>query len=192
MPVPRLVRTLLVCMLAVLPLVAAAPVDDREANGDPTPAMQPLKKAATLRVRLRDGTKLAGKATAFNADGFDFAPDAAKGETAPAARTVRWLDVLPADLEGTAGKILDEKRAEELLLKGELLIVAGREKAGTAALERAVKLDASLKTRANDARDRATAAVLNAAHEEQLAKLRVGDGLSQREGTNGTTCANGI
>ena len=157
-----LFRVLLVavaCVTTTAPAAFASRGDDTPApaSGDPAPAMQPLKKPASLRVRLRDGTKLAGKATAFNADGFDFAPDAAKGETAPAARTVRWLDVLPADLEGAAGTILDEKRAAELLLKGELLIVAGREKAGTAALERAVKLDASLKTRANEARDRAAA-----------------------------------
>jgi len=178
MSAPRdLFRLLLVaaaCAVATMPSAAAPLRDDTPApaSGDPAPAMQPLKKPASLRLRLRDGKKLVGKATAFNGEGFEFMPDAARGEAAPAARTVRWLDVLPADLEGAAGKILDEKRAEELLLKGELLIVAGREKAGITALERAVKLDAALKARANEARDRAVATVADAAHAEQLAKLR--------------------
>jgi hypothetical protein len=178
MSAPRVFfRVLLVavaCVTTIAPSAAAPLRDDTlaPASGDPAPAMQPLKKLASLRLRLRDGTKLVGKATAFNGEGFEFMPDAASGEAAPVARTVRWLEVLPADLEGAASKILDEKRAEELLLKGELLIVAGREKAGITALERAVKLDAALKARANEARDRAVATVADAAHAEQLAKLR--------------------
>lgn len=134
--------------------------------------MQPLKKPVSVRARLRDGAKIAGKASAFDGDGFEFTPDAAKGDAQPAARTVRWLDVLPGDLESLAAKLLDEKRAAELLLKGELLFMAGRVKPGAAAIERAVKLDASLKDRAEAARARAEATLLDLAHAEQVAKFR--------------------
>jgi hypothetical protein len=134
----------------------------------PACATNTLAKPATIRARLRDGARIEGRATAFGADGFTFEERAKRGAPPVAPRAILWSSVLPDDLESLAGKVLDAKKPAELLLKAELLAVAGRGKAADAAFERVLRADRALAPEVEAAKARARERVADAEHAERL------------------------
>ena len=144
----RFVSILLATFALLSPLAAApaqrattpAPADDtKEASTDTSsdaaklafPRTE-LAKPVQVKFRLRDGKRMNGKVIAFDGDAFE---GAASGDDA-LPRTL-WSNVHMDDLESLAGKILDEKSVDQLILKGELLLSVGRVKAAGAAFDRA-------------------------------------------------------
>jgi hypothetical protein len=99
-----------------------------------------LKKPEQVKFRSRDGKRVNGKVVAFDGDAFE---GPASGEGA-LARTP-WSSVHADDLESLAGRILDEKDVDELILKGELLMSIGRVKPADAAFDRAERAAKALK-----------------------------------------------
>lgn len=159
-----------VAMLVLALCAAVPPASD-------TPGSEPLKRPVSFRIEMRDGTRVRGKASAFDHEGFDGegsseAPsDKSRRAEKPTPFTrARWIDIAPDDLEDLLGRLLDERRAEHLLLKGELLLTIGRDTAGSQALAKAIKLDPALKPRADDARARSIESARRAEHAEYLAR----------------------
>lgn len=158
------------------PCAGAPPVTDAAAPAATHPK-ETLKKPVSFRLQLRDGSRARGKATAFDGEGFDGegtleAPeDKSKRTKKPATFTrARWIDIVPDDLEDLVAKLFDERQADDLLLKGELLLMVGKEAAGAQALAKAVKLDAALKPKAEEARARSVEAAQRAEQAEYLAR----------------------
>lgn len=139
-----------------------------EESPSPACATTTLAKPEAIRARLRDGTKLEGRATAFGADGFTFEERVKRGAEAAPARAILWSAVLPDDLESLAGKVLDARKPAELLLKAELLAVAGRGKAADAAFERVLRADRALAGEVAAAKARARERLADAEHAERL------------------------
>jgi len=166
-------------------LLAASPAAWQETTPDeaPRPATkESLKRPEQIRVKLRDGSRVRAKVTAFDAEGFDGEgtvepPEPRRGEKKSDSKPTpftraRWLDVAPDELEALAGRILDEKQADDLALKGELLLAIGEGSAAEKAFTRALKLDAAMKDRVAAARDRAAARAATAEAEARAAKHR--------------------
>lgn len=150
---------------------------------------EPLRKAVTVRFETRDGDRVGGKAVAFDGEAFELegavseserkakgpksaevAKDAGVTKNAGGARRVRWLEVAPDGLAALAGKILDEKQADDSALLGELLLAIGDEKNANRAFDRARKADPSLAARIDGAHARAARAAAEAEHAEFAAR----------------------
>lgn len=185
----RFVSILLATFALLSPLAAApaqrattpAPADDtKEASTDTSsdaaklafPRTE-LAKPVQVKFRLRDGKRMNGKVIAFDGDAFE---GAASGDDA-LPRTL-WSNVHMDDLESLAGKILDEKSVDQLILKGELLLSVGRVKAAGAAFDRAERVAKALKVAAaSDAKSRIAGArtrgadkLIDAEHDFRLTK----------------------
>ena len=132
-----------------------------------------LRKPVQVKFRLRDGKRMNGKVIAFDGDAFE---GAASGDDA-LPRTL-WSNVHMDDLESLAGKILDEKSVDQLILKGELLLSVGRVKAAGAAFDRAERAakvlpDAAArdaKLRIAGARTRGSNQLIDAEHALRITK----------------------
>ena len=185
----RFVSILLATFALLSPLAAApaqratmpAPADDtKEASTDTSsdaaklafPRTE-LAKPVQVKFRLRDGKRMNGKVIAFDGDAFE---GAASGDDA-LPRTL-WSNVHMDDLESLAGKILDEKSVDQLILKGELLLSVGRVKAAGAAFDRAERAakvlpDAAArdaKLRIAGARTRGSNQLIDAEHALRITK----------------------
>lgn len=183
--VPNLFAT-----FALLSLLAAAPAQ-RATTGAPTDNAKEaptdtsndaakltfprteLAKPTQVKFRLRDGKRMNGKVIAFDGDAFE-------GTTSGdgALPRTKWSDVHMDDLESLAGKILDEKDVDQLILKGELLLSVGRVKAADAAFDRAERAAKALKgAAASDAKSRIAGArvrgadkLIDAEHDFRITK----------------------
>lgn len=158
------------------------------AEGDaaaPTPACatSTLEKPVAIRVDLRDGTKLDGRATAFGADGFMVQVSAKKGQAAdareargasdtapPEPRAVLWLSVQPDDLERLSDKLIadDKKRPQDQLLKAELLALAGQGNKADRAFDRVLRSNRSLVEEVDASKARARERIIDAEHTERI------------------------
>lgn len=161
---------------------SSAPAGETRSDA-PSHPKETLKKPVTVKCKLRDGSQLRGKVTAFDgeaimgegliepADQGSKGTPRAKPKPLPFDR-VAWIDIAQDDLAEIADKILDEKQADDLLLKAELLLSAGNTSAGAKALARAVKLDPALKPKADEIRARGEELAARAEHAEYLAKFK--------------------
>lgn len=165
--------------LRIALLLAAALWTFGAAAGDEPSAKKTLKKPVTFKIDLRDGTHARGKATAFDAEGFDGEgaietpdPKTKRPKKSGDFTRARWIDVAPDDLAELTDRLLDARDANDLLLKGGLLLMVGKQSAGDQALAKAVKLDPALKDKADATRARAAVAAEEAAHAEYLARYK--------------------
>ncbi len=127
-------------------------------------AKETLTKPITIKARLRNGSRLSGKATAFDGEGFEGDPSTGDGFS-----KVLWTDILPADFAATVAKILDEKQVDDLILKGELLMLLGEGSGSDAAFARALRTDKDAKPLIEAAKRRGADAFINAIHAERIA-----------------------
>ncbi len=152
----------------------------------PTLPREVLAKPVSVRFRMRDGARKSGKVTALSSEAIEFL--AAESEkSSSTATTMRWLDVLPDDLDELATKTLDDARVDHLLLKGELLLLAFKDRAAESAFDKAESLaeklakkaaksdatglsPAEVRTRSDAARTRARDTLANLEHATRLAK----------------------
>lgn len=145
-----------------------------------------LTKPVSVRFRTRDGARHSGKIGALSSEAFELTPSDAD-KSSSAATTVRWLDVMPDDLDDVVAKSLDDGRVEHLLLKGELLLLAFKDRAAEAAFDKAKSLSekltkkpgksgasplspAEVKSRVDSAHRRANDTLANLEHETRIAK----------------------
>ena len=160
-------------LLSASPCLAARADAPADPPKDPLPK-ETLAKPEQVRAKLRDGSRVRAKVTAFDSEGFDgegtVEPEK-KSDAKPAPFTrAKWLDVAPAELEALLGKILDEKQADDLVLKGELLLAIGESAPAEKAWTRAARLDPAMKPRIAKARTDAAARAAEAEAAERAGK----------------------
>ncbi|RLS86779.1 MAG: hypothetical protein DWI10_10605 [Planctomycetota bacterium] len=145
------------CRADDVPISATAPNSALHAS-------EKLAKPISIKTRLRNGARVNGKVTSFDGEGFE--GDASTGEGF--SKTL-WCDILPADLAALAAKILDEKQVDDLILKGELLMLLGEGSGSDAAFARALRTDKTAKPLIDAAKIRGENAFINAQHAERIA-----------------------
>ncbi len=147
--------------------------DAAATTGVPAPppacAATAIAKPPTVRVRLRDGSKVNGRVTAYGVDGCTVAlSDKAAAGTADSTRTVLWISIIPGDVDSLAAKVLGKKEPADLLLNAELLALAGEGNKADAAFDRVLRSDRALAAQVEASKARARDRMADAEHTERI------------------------